>query len=374
MLKKERINNEFMELVRIYSPSRGERQLADYLLNKIVELGYEAYEDEVMTSVARGNCGNVIVNIKGNTSGKRVMFSAHMDCVEPCRDVKPLIRDGVFYSDGTTVLGGDDKCAIAAMLEVLQLIKEQQLPHPDLQMVFTVAEEDGLEGARYINKAELRSDFGYVLDVNGAPGTIAIAAPGYYDIKTVIKGRKAHAGIDPENGINAITVAGKVLAQLPQGRLDEETTANVGLIKGGTARNIVADHVEIVSEARSIDDNKLEALCAQIVKISKEICKENGAHVEVKTDKLYYPVKLQETDEVVQIAKQAMLDLGLPVTITTTGGGSDANYFNRHGVPTAVLAIGMSKVHTTEEFLRVDDLHATALIMLSIIKNSLNKI
>lgn len=371
MLNKERINNEFMELVRIYSPSRGERQLADYLLGKIVELGYEAYEDDVMPRIARGNCGNVIVNIKGNAPGKRVMFSAHMDCVEPCRDVQPVLRDGVFYSDGTTVLGGDDKCAIAAMLEVLHLIKEQNIKHPDLQMLFTVCEEDGLEGARYINTAELQSDIGYVLDVNGAPGIIAIAAPGYYDIKTVIKGRKAHAGIDPENGVNAITVAAKVLAQLPQGRLDEETTANVGLIKGGTARNIVADHVEIVSEARSIDDDKLEALCEQIVQITKRVCQENGAQVDVKTDKLYYPVRLGENDEVVKIAKQAMLDLNLPLSIVTTGGGSDANYFNRHGVPTAVLAIGMSKVHTTEEFLRAEDLHATAAIMLSIIKNSL---
>ena len=372
MLNKERLNNEFMELVRIYSPSRGERQLADYLLGKIVELGYEAYEDDVMPRIARGNCGNVIVNIKGNAPGKRVMFSAHMDCVEPCRDVQPIFKDGVFYSDGTTVLGGDDKCAIAAMLEVLYIIKEQDIKYPDLQMLFTVAEEDGLEGARYINTAELRSDVGYVLDVNGAPGTIAIAAPGYYDIKTVIKGRKAHAGIDPENGINAITVAAKILAQLPQGRLDDETTANVGLIKGGTARNIVADHVEIVSEARSIDDDKLEALCAQIVHTTKQVCHENGAEVEVKADKLYYPVKLQEDDEVVQIAKRAMQDLNLPIKIVTTGGGSDANNFNRHGVPTAVLAIGMSKVHTTSEFLRADDLHATAAIVLSIIKNSLD--
>lgn len=371
MLNKERLNNEFMELVRIYSPSRGERQLADYLLGKIVELGYEAYEDDVMPRVAHGNSGNVIVNVKGNTPGQCVMFSAHMDCVEPCRNIQPIFKDGVFYSDGTTVLGGDDKCAIAAMLEVLHIIKEQNIKHPNLQMVFTVAEEDGLEGSRYINTAELQADIGYVLDVNGAPGTIAIAAPGYYDIKTVVKGRKAHAGIDPETGINAIAVAAKVLAQLPQGRLDEETTANIGLIKGGTARNIVADHVEIVSEARSIDDDKLEALCAKIVQITKCVCKENGAAVEVKTDKLYYPVKLDENDEVVKVAKRAMLDLNLPVSIVTTGGGSDANYFNRHGVPTAVLAIGMSKVHTTEEFLQEIDLHATAEIMLSIIKNSL---
>lgn len=371
MLNKERINQEFMHLVRIYAPSRGERNLADYLLDKINKLGYTAYEDDVMPRVARANCGNIIVNIKGNQPGKRVLFSAHMDSVEPCNNVNPILRDGVFYSDGTTVLGGDDKCAIAAMLEVLHLIKEQDIQHPDLQMIFTVAEEDGLEGSRYINKAELHSDIGYVLDVNGDPGAIAIAAPGYYDIKTTIKGRKAHAGIDPENGINAITVSAKALAQVPQGRLDEETTANVGLISGGTARNIVADYVEIVSEVRSIDNNKLDALCAQMVATIERVGRENGAEVEVKTDKLYFPAKLQESDEVVQIAKQAMTDLGLPITITTTGGGSDGNNFNMHGIPTAVLAIGMSKVHTTQEFLRVDDLHATAKIILAIIKNAI---
>lgn len=371
MINKSRLEQEFMTLVQLDSPSRKERKVADYLLQKLADMGYKAFEDNAGSKFG-GDSGNVIVNVQGNTSAHySVMFSAHMDCVDPCIGVKPKLVQGIFTADGTTVLGGDDKSGVAAMLEVLQIIKEQQLPHGDLKFIFSPCEEQGLEGPKNMEAADMQADMGYILDADGPIGTFATAAPGYYDLKITVEGRKAHAGINPEDGCNAIIIAAKALAQFPQGRIDEETTANIGLISGGTARNIVADKVEIVGELRSIDMQKLESLLVKVRNIFENTVAQAGGTLHFEAQKMYSSYRVSEEAPVVQIARKATEALGLEFKTATTGGASDANVYNNRNIPAIVMAIGMSKVHTTQEYLRAEDLYQTAEVTLSIIKSVL---
>lgn len=367
MVNKERVLKEFFELVQVPCSTKNERQIADILKGKLADLGLEVSEDKVGEKIG-GNAGNVFGYLKGNVQAPRLMFSAHMDCVEPCTGVKPQLKDGIITSDGTTILGADDKAGVVGILEAVRQIKEQNLQHGDIQVIFTVAEEGGINGSKNMDPQDLKADFGYVLDSSGVPGEIITMAPGQYKITTLVKGKTAHAGLAPENGINAITLACKAFADVSQGRIDEETTANVGLISGGSATNVVPDEVKVVSEARSRNADKLEAQVKKMVKHIESAIKANGGQAEITVAKAYDPYVLDENSDVVKIAKQAVEAIGLKVVTKGTGGGADANFYNAYGLPSAVLAIGMTKVHTKEEYIKEAHLYDTANVVLSIIK------
>lgn len=374
MIQKDRIVQEFLRLVQIDSPSTHEREVADYLIKKMTAMGLEVFEDNAGEKIGNINgkkTGNLIATLKGNDpEAPSLLFSAHMDTVEPGRGIKPVIKDDIIYSDGTTILGSDDKAGIVAILEAVQIVQEEGLPHGDIEIVFTVAEEVGLQGAQNLASERLKSKIGFVLDCDGSAGTIITRAPSQYRITASIIGKAAHAGIRPEEGVNAIYVASTAIAKMKLGRIDEETTANIGVIQGGKATNIIPELVNIEGETRSIDPDKLEKQTKLITDTIEDVAREMGAQAKIQTQLLYPRLKLEETDIAVDMAVKAAKALGLTPSLIGTGGGSDANIFNGFGITTANLGIGMSKVHSNEEFITINDLVLNARYVLEIIKTA----
>ncbi len=368
MINQKRTLDEFFELVQIKCSTRAEREVADVIKRKLAELHMEVTEDNTGSKIG-GNCGNVLAFLPGTAAGApSILFTAHLDCVEPCGHIQPILKDGIITSAGDTILGSDDKSGVVAILEALRVVKEQNIPHGNIQIVFTVAEEGGLNGSKNIEPSLLQADFGYALDSSGVPGEIVNMAPGQNKLVITVHGKKAHAGVAPEEGINAIVLAGKALAKVNDGRIDPETTANIGIIKGGSATNIVPDKVEILAEARSRNQEKLAAQTEHMRQVFEDTIAAAGGKAEVVISKEYDAYVLPETAPVIALAFQAAESIGLKAVIKATGGGSDANYFNSYGVPTAVLGTGMSKVHTTDEFIKEQDLYNIGELALAIIK------
>lgn len=368
MIDRKRMLNEFFELVQINCSSGKEREAADLVKQRLQGCGLEVTEDKAGEKTG-GNTGNILAFLKGTVAGvPTIMLSGHLDSVEPCDGIKPQIKDGVITSAGDTVLGSDDKAGVASILEAMRVINEKKIPHGDVQVVLTVQEESGLYGSKNIDKSWIKAEYGYALDSSGEPGKIIIKAPGENTLKVTIKGKTAHAGIAPEEGINAIVVGGKALAELKQGRIDAETTANVGIIKGGQATNIVPDRLEIVCEARSHNMEKLRQLTNDMKETFEQVAKANGAYAEVEIIEDFAAYALKEDSKPVAMAVKAVSQIGLKAHLEASGGGSDANIFNSYGIPTAVMGMGMSKVHTTEEFIKEEELYQGAGLAVALIK------
>lgn len=367
MVNEKRLVESFMELVKIDSISREERNLADFLIEKLEDLGLEVIVDQAGEKI-KSNCGNIIARFKGSIKEVTpIMFSAHMDTVVPGKNIIPFFDGEKIVSDGKTILGADDKAAIAALLEVLHIIKEKNISHGDIEIVFTICEEIGLYGAKNLDISELKSQIGFVLDAGGRVGKIITTAPSQNSLEITIYGKAAHAGSNPEEGINAIQVAGFALSRMKLGRIDEETTANIGIISGGKATNIVPDKVTLKGEVRSRNEEKLEKYTEQLKKITEDTAQEFRAKAEVKINKEYYCYNLSTDDRVVKIAMKAAKDMGLQPELCPSGGGSDTNVFNKKGFPSIDLAIGMEKVHTVDEYILVKNLKNTVEYVLSII-------
>ena len=373
MINQERLVKEFMDMVKINSLSHQEGNFASYLKNKLIELGLEVYIDEQAGSKAGSNCGNLLGRLKGNRQDAPVvLLSAHMDTVPSGEGIQPQLRDDAIYSSGDTVLGSDDKAGVAAIIEALRHIQEEQQEYGDIEVLFTVGEEEGLLGARYLDYEILRAKMAFVLDSDGAPGTIIRQAAAHDKIHAVIHGKAAHAGMNPEDGISSIQVAARAINNMNLLRIDKETTANIGVIKGGEVTNIVCDWVELIGEARSMSEGKLRQQTKHMINCLQEACGEMGARLEVETEKVYPAFILQQDEPILEIARQAAESLGLELKVTSSGGGSDANYFSYHGIKTVNLGIGMSNVHTNDEYIKVKDLEMTARYVVAIIDTSAN--
>jgi len=367
IVDKERLTNEFLELVQIDSETKNEAEIAVVLTNKFTELGLEVIEDDSKSKTGHG-AGNLICNLKGNLAGvDPIYFTSHMDTVVPGNQIKPLIKDGYIVSDGSTILGADDKAGIAAILEVIRTLQENKTSHGDLQFIITAGEESGLIGAKALDKSLLKAKYGYALDSNGDVGDIIVAAPTQAKLHVVVKGKTAHAGVAPETGVSAITLAAKAISDMSLGRIDEETTANIGSITGGQQTNIVCDHVDIHAEARSLVTEKMEAQVAHMKERFESTAEEYGGHAEVNTEVMYPGFKQQAGDEVVEIARQAAESIGLQSKLMESGGGSDANIFAGFNIPTVNLAVGYEEIHTTNERIAVADLVKTAELVQSIV-------
>jgi tripeptide aminopeptidase len=368
MINQERLVKEFIEMVKIDSLSNKEGRFAAYLKEKLEELGLETVIDEQAGQAVDSDTGNLLGRLKGNRAeAPKLFFSAHMDTVAPGEGIQPQIREGAIYSNGSTILGGDDKAGIAAIIEALRHIKEEKIEHGDIEVLFTIGEETGLWGARYLNYDLLQSKTGFVLDSDGEPGTIICQAPAHDKIYAVIYGEAAHAGMSPEKGVSAIQVAARAINSMQLLRIDEETTANIGVIKGGIATNIVCDRVELEGEARSLDEEKLQQQLTQMLNCLQIACKEMGARLETKIERQYPAFRLNKDEVVVQLARSAAEALGLKAQVIASGGGSDANYFNHRGIKAINLGIGMSKVHTKEEFIKIKDLVMMAHYVVAIV-------
>lgn len=370
MINRDRLIDTFVNLVEIESVSGQEGRFKDYLQGELTRLGLTVREDDAGTALG-GDSGNLLARLPGSARGPVLLFAAHMDTVEPGAGIKAMVKETRIESAGPTILGADDKAAIAALLEVLHCLREHNLPHPALELLFTVGEEQGLQGSKQVDCRQIESRLGYVLDAGGDPGHIIIQSPCQNEIELTAYGKAAHAGISPEEGLNAIHLASQALAVMPCGRIDEETTCNIGIIAGGTARNIVADVCRVKGEARSLKRDKLDALTGSWSRTFKEEVEKRGGQAEVQVTFLYPELKLEEKEPVVEIAVRAMEALGIYPVLTSTGGGSDASIINGNGIPCVNLGIGMRQVHTTQEYIMIDDLLMDARIILQIITEAI---
>ncbi|MFZ5626876.1 MAG: M20/M25/M40 family metallo-hydrolase [Bacillota bacterium] len=369
MVNTSRLVHEFLTMVQIDSPSRQERAMADWYKARLIELGLTVEEDEAGKAI-NGTAGNLIARLPGDGQGMPIFFSAHLDTVEPGRGIRPLIEGDIIRSAGDTILGGDDKAGLAAILEAIRIIKENNLPHGEIELVITVAEECGLLGAKQLHRQQLQSVAGFVLDAGGPVGSIVVRGPAQTKIEATIRGKAAHAGVEPEKGISAIQVAARAIDRMPLGRIDAETTANIGVIEGGKATNIIPDMVNLKGEARSLDPRKLHAQTKQMTTILEQTAQEFGAYVQLRVEDLYPEINLKPEEPVVQIASQAIRSCGLTPSLDSTGGGSDANIFIGLGLPTANLGIGMQNVHSVEEKMAISDLVKLTEVVLAIVKTA----
>lgn len=367
MINEKRLLDRFLQYIQIDSPTKQEREFADFLKNEMEKIGLEVYMDDAGEKVG-SNSGNLIGKLRGNTDGETILFSAHMDTVSPGIGIKPIIKDGVIYSDGTTILGGDDKAGIAAILEAIEIIVENNIPHGDIEVVFSIFEEGGLFGAKNLDYTKLNAKVGFVLDSGGEPGQIIVQGPAQNKINAKFIGKEAHAGVAPENGISAIQIAAEAISNMKLLRIDEETTANIGYIFGGSATNIVPKEVEIKGEARSLKDDKLQAQTEHMVKCCEDAAKKYGGKVELDVRNSYGAFKVDEDHEIVQRVKSACTNIGLESYTTTSGGGSDTNILNANGITAVNLGIGERKPHTLEEHIHIKDLENAARLALEIIK------
>ncbi|WP_068616977.1 M20/M25/M40 family metallo-hydrolase [Paenibacillus tuaregi] len=370
MINKDRVIGQFLELVQIDSETKHERAVADVLKKKFEALGLEVIEDDSAAVTGHG-AGNLIATLKpaGAEEAEPILFTCHMDTVTPGVGIKPVVgEDGWIRSDGTTILGADDKAGVAALLEMIQVLNEQQVPHGQIQFVITAGEESGLMGARALDGSKLDAKYGFALDSNGEVGAICVAAPTQARIEIEIFGKSAHAGVNPEDGISAIQVAGKAISRMKLGRIDAETTANIGKFEGGGATNIVTDYAKLYAEARSIVQEKVEKQIAGMKEAVESACRDYGARGEFKSNIIYPAFQHNETDAVVQLAKKAADQLGLSGRTFMSGGGSDANIFNGLGIPTVNLAVGYENIHTTSERIKAEDIVKAAEYVLQIVK------
>lgn len=354
-INAKRLLTTFMELCAIDAEPTQERAMADRLTAMLKQLGFTVSEDDAGARLG-GNAGNLYATLPGTGPGKTLLFSCHMDRVVPGAGVKPQQEGEYIVSDGSTVLGADDVAGLAAVLEGIMAVREQGLPHPPLELVFSVAEELSLLGIEQFDMTPLVSRCGFVLDAGGPVGEIVVKAPEQVRLSAVIRGRAAHAGIAPDEGISAIQIAAFAIARMKLLRIDDETTANIGSIRTDGPTNIVPDRCEISAEARSTDPARLAEQVAQMRQALEEAACEAGGQVEISVRSNYRSYRLDPDAAPVRRAEAAARRLGLAVRHRSTGGGSDANYFNERGIPTAVLCCGFEKVHTCEERMSVSQL------------------
>jgi tripeptide aminopeptidase len=336
----------FVRLCEIPSPTGEERAVADAVLGELRELGVEVFEDGA-AGPARAGAGNLIARVPGER-GEWVMFCAHLDTVPHDGPVEVVFEDGVFRSAGDTILGGDDKAAVTVLLELAARARERR-PAIGLELVFTVAEEDGLRGAKELEVGALRSRYGFVLDHATPIGEVIVAAPTYNRIEAEFRGAEAHAGIRPEEGHSAIAAAANAIAAMRLGRLDEETTANVGVIEGGSASNIVSGRCRIAAEARSLDEARVQETTQAMLDACTWAASEGGCDVELEVREMFRGYRVRSSAEPIEVAKDALRRCGHEPVETATGGGSDANALSAAGFDAVLLANGTEANHTPEE-------------------------
>jgi tripeptide aminopeptidase len=338
--------DRFARLCELASPTGSERPVADAVLAELRDLGVDVHEDGA-AEPARAGSGNVIARIPGERDAW-VMFASHLDTVPHNGPIEVVLDQGVFKSRGNTILGADNKAAVTVLVELAARYAETR-PPLGLELVFTVAEEDGLRGAKELDLGSLRSRFGFVLDHASPIGEVITAAPTYERLAAEFEGTEAHAGIRPEDGRNAIRAAAAAIARMELGRLDDETTANVGVIYGGTASNVVPGRCRVDGEARSLDDERASKAIGAMVDACTWAASEHECDVDVEVTEMFRGYRLQSRAESVTIARTALERRGVEPRETSTGGGSDANAFNAAGFEAVLLANGTEANHTPEE-------------------------
>jgi tripeptide aminopeptidase len=376
MINTKRLVSQFNTMVEFDSETYHERDLADYLTGELKELGFEIWEDDAGMQLkeritgygSQAPTGNLYGLLKGNTEAPSVLLSAHMDTVRPGIG-KRAVQDenGVITSEGDTILGADDLSGIAAILEAVRVIKEENIPHPDIEVLFPVAEENYGKGSQLIDYSKIQSKLAYVFDLSGEIGLAATAAPTLISFEIRIQGKNAHAGFCPELGINAIEIGAHAISQLKQGWVDEVTTVNIGKISGGKQTNIVPDECIVLGEIRSLKDDQAIKELNKLKEIFEQTAASYEGSIEFLYEKQIEAYEIGEEEEVVRRFRKASEGLGFNTVTQYTLGGSDNNHFVRNGIRGIVVACGMNEVHTTKEYTTVDQLEKSASLALSLI-------
>ncbi|MCS6918707.1 MAG: M20/M25/M40 family metallo-hydrolase, partial [Fimbriimonadales bacterium] len=352
----------------INSPPRQERAVLEYVKGFLRGLGLEVREDNA-ADIVHGDANNLVATLPANITGApKIFFSAHFDTVEPNPNVQIIVQDGVIKTDGKSILGADDKAGMSAILEAIRIVVENNLPHGQIQLLLTVCEEIGLKGARALDLALVDSDFGFVYDTGPPVGTVITQTPNHDRLNVHLMGVPAHAGVEPEKGVSAIQIAAHAISQMKLGRIDPETTANIGIIHGGQATNIVCPEVFIEAEARSLDRAKLDAQVGHMIHLFEHAARLYGGEAVIEIERHYEGYTLTEQDLPVQVVRRALGRLGLDAPMRPTGGGSDANVFIARGLPCCVVGTAHQKIHTHEEFVLIDDLAKSVDLTLAIIR------
>ena len=376
MIDPARMKDEFLELAGISSLSRREGAIARRLEGILKGMGASVEVDDAGEKIG-GETGNLLARFTGTKAGAPpFLLSAHMDTVGPAEKIHLVVEGDIVRTDRTTVLGGDDKAGIVAIFEAIRALRERNIPHGDIEVVLSICEETGLLGVKHFDTGRIRAKRGLVLDVDGVCELIT-RAPAANRLSFTVTGLEAHAGVCPERGMSAIQIASEAIAGMKLGRVDEETTANLGVIQGGLSTNIVPTRVVIHGEARSLDAAKLEAqtqhmrgrfeeaVARHSVRLEQN---EHQARVEIKVERQYERLDIADSAAVVMLVAGATRGLGWTFKTRATGGGSDANVYATRGIEVANLGCGMRDIHTVNEWVDLKDLHTTASIVLETVR------
>lgn len=331
--------------------SLSERPVADYLKEQFSHLNLTVEEDEAAAAIG-GDCGNLLVRMPGrNASAPGLIISSHLDTILPTEKLKIVEKDGVYYSDGSTILGADNRAGVAVMLECARALTEGGGSPIPLELLFTVAEENGLLGVKALRRGWLKGKLLYVMDSDGPVGRVVNGAPFGVKIAVTIKGRAAHAGIDPESGVSAVVIAARAIADMNLGRIDDLTTANIGTIRGGDAQNIVPEMVDVIGEVRSLEEERLSRQAAHMEACFRSAAAEAGGEIIFYSHPDYPGYFFPEDSPPVDLVRRALQQMDIALTLESSCGASDANIINGLGIPALVLSVGYLKPHTKEESL-----------------------
>jgi len=375
-MNRERLRDEFLELVRISSVSKREGNVAKRLTTILEGIGATVEIDDAGDKIG-SDTGNLVARFPGTAPDVApFLLCGHMDTVPPADNVRPVLDGDVIRTDGTTVLGGDDKSGIVAILETVRLLRERQIPHGPIDVLFTICEELGLIGAKHFDVGRLRARTGLVLDCDGVHELIT-RAPAANRMQFTVHGLEAHAGLAPEQGISAVQVAAEAIAAMRLGRVDAATTANVGRIEGGLASNIIPNRVVLRAETRSLTLEALEAQTRHMLECIERAAsrrsvtvagKTTTARVEARVERDYEPLSVADDTRIVRLVRGAAERLSKPFKTRSTGAASDANVFSGRGVEVANLGCGMRQIHTVNEWVDVNDMIATTELLVETVR------
>ena len=350
-INQQRVLFRLVKMIQIDSVSYHEGAMTDHLQNYFEKLGYEVYRDEAGKAIGGDHAGNLLIHIPGTMEGESICLNAHQDTVEPGISIKPLWENGILKSDGETILAADDKSGIAMMMEILDQLKETGTPHRDLYFLFTICEENGMHGAKNFDYSKLPTKNIFALDGAGDLGKMLKSGAGKDALKITFHGKMAHGGIEPEKGVNAINAAAAAISKVKFGRIDPETTSNIGRIEGGGATNIVTDEVTFTCEVRSHTQEQIQAQVDLIVAACNEAAAEFGATVDIEIDHFCPPQKPNPDGFLAKATYQALVKEGYTPEYIVSNGSGDANIFSGYGFDCSGISTGMFDVHTTNEYL-----------------------
>jgi tripeptide aminopeptidase len=372
IINKKRMIKNFIDMARIPSLSLREKEMANFVIEKFKPFCQKIEYDDSAKKI-NGNCSNLILRVKAGKNKTSIfnpfLLSAHLDTVGPADKINPILKKDRIITDGKTVLGADCKAAISIILEVLHILKEKKIDHPEIEILFTVSEEMGLLGSKNLNFSKIKSKYGIILDNEQNIENLILKAPGANSIKIEVYGIASHSGVEPEKGLSAIKIISEIISQIEIGRVDIETTQNIGLIEGGEGVNIIAPKAMAIGEIRSLSKDKIKMQIKKIEEIVNRIQKRyKKAHIKFYSQEKFPSLNIKD-EKIVKLIKNSMSKFNIKMKDGISGGGTDANILNSKGIITPILATGMRDVHTTKEYLNLNEFFKSSLILLDIIKS-----